>query len=118
MIENLKFGLLLMVVGMGMVFLILAMLWGMITIFQRMDRRLFAKEAEEAEPAATPMQEPEPELLAAMAVAIHRYRLEASQAVPQSPKVPHRLEPSQARWVAVGRAYQLRSNLSPRKSSR
>ncbi len=118
MIENLEFGLLLMVVGMSMVFLILAMLWGIITIFQRMDRRLFAKEAEEAESTSTPVQEPAPEMMAAIAVAIHRYRLEASQAVPQAPKVPHRLEPSQARWVAVGRAYQLRSNMPPRKSSR
>ena len=118
MIENLKFGLVLMVFGMGMVFLILAMLWGVIAIFQRMDRRLFARKAEEAEATPIPIQEPAPDLLAAIAVAIHRYRMEAMQGVPQAPKVPHRLEPSQARWVAVGRAYQLRSNIPPRKSSR
>ncbi len=115
MIENLQFGALLMVVGMAMVFIILAMLWGIIALFQQIDRRMFAREEARAQKAAAPTEEPSPELLAAIAVAVHRYRLEAAQPERMGPRVPKRLEPSQARWVAVGRAYQLRQNLPPRR---
>ena len=103
-----------MVVGMAMVFTILAMLWGVIALFQRADRRMFARQEAQAE-KKPPTQEPSPELLAAITVAVHRYRLEASRPETSRPRVPKRLEPSQARWVAVGRAYQLRSNLPPRR---
>jgi len=115
MIENLKFGLLLMVVGMAMVFIILAMLWGVIAIFQRIDRRMFAREEAEAREKAILTEELPPELLAAITVAIHRYRMEASQPQYAVPRVPKRLEPSQKRWVAVGRSYQLRSNIPPKR---
>lgn len=108
MIANLQFGVLLMVVGMGMVFIILAMLWGIIALFQRIDRVMFAREAARAEEAAAG-PELSPELLAAIAVAIHRYQQEKKRPLP-GPRVPKRLDPSQARWVAVGRAYQLRAN--------
>ncbi len=114
MIENLQFGALLMVVGMTMVFIILAMLWGLIALFQQIDRRMFAREEARRAPKT---EEPSPELLAAIAVAVHRYRLEAAQPERAGPRVPKRLKPSQARWVAVGRAYQLRQNLPPRGTS-
>ncbi len=115
MSQDLQFGALLMIVGMAMVFIILAMLWGVIALFQRIDRRMFAREEAQARTQELNVEALPPELLAAITVAVHRYRLEAAQAhKPSRPQVPKRLEPSQARWVAVGRAYQLRSNL-PRK---
>jgi sodium pump decarboxylase gamma subunit len=115
--ENLQFGLLLMVMGMGMVFIILALLWGVIALFQRVDRRMFAREAAQARQEKTPEPAISPDLLAAIAVAIHRYRLEASQPERlKRPRVPKRLEPSQARWVMLGRSQQLRANRPPRTS--
>ncbi len=115
MIENLEFGALLMVVGMSMVFLILAMLWGVIALFQQIDRRMFAREAAKAQEEKAPTETLSPELLAAITIAIHRYRTETTQ--PQQPRlrVPKRMEPPQARWVAVGRSYQLRSHVISRK---
>ncbi|HEY79888.1 MAG TPA: OadG family protein [Caldilineae bacterium] len=113
MSQDLQFGALLMIAGMAMVFIILSMLWGVIAMFQRIDRRMFAREEAQARKQEPRVESLPPELLAAIIVAVHRYRLEAAQAdKPPRPQVPKRLEPSQARWVAVGRAYQLHSNLS------
>ncbi len=115
MIDSLQFGALLMVAGMTMVFVILAMLWGVIALFQRIDRHMFAREAAQRQQTTTSAEVLPPEVLAAITLAVHRYRQEKLQP-PRGPRVPKQLEPSQARWVAVGRAYQLRSNLSPRRS--
>ncbi len=115
MLENLEFGALLMVVGMSMVFLILAMLWGVIAIFQQIDRRMFAREAARAQQESTPIETLSPELLAAITIAIHRYRQETSASQQPRLQIPKRMEPPQARWVAVGRSYQLRSHVISRK---
>jgi len=109
-----------MVYGMGMVFAILAMLWGVIAIFQQIDRRVLAKEEEKArlaELAAAPPSDPlPPELMAAILVALHRYRQEDAGLAPAYTCLPAReVKQGQARWVAVGRAYQLRSNIVPRR---
>ena len=120
MSQDLQFGFLLMIVGMGLVFLILAMLWGVIAIFQQIDRRVLAREEEKAQraemAASTPADEPSPDLLAAILVALSQYRQEARSGVAAPRRSPPRdIEPGEARWVAVGRSYQLRSNIIPRR---
>ena len=115
--SDLRFGLLLMLYGMGLVFTILALLWGVIALFQRFDRRLLAEEEEEtAAPRAVTATAADipPALMAAILVALQRYREEEAVA-PTRRRRPKKLEPTQARWVAVGRAYQLRSNIAPRR---
>ena len=112
-----------MVFGMGLVFLILAMLWGVISIFQVIDRRVLAKEEEKAQLAATAAARanPEtgipPELMAAIMVALDQYRhgLEKGASPACTHPQPKDIKQGQARWVAVGRAYQLRSNVVPRR---
>jgi len=120
MTQDLQFGILLMVMGMGLVFLILAMLWGAIAIFQQIDRRVLAKEEEKARLAAQAEARAEadipPDLMAAILVALDRYRQdEALCGVSLPPRYTPEIEPGQARWVAVGRAYQLRTNIVPRR---
>ncbi len=119
--SDLQFGLMLMLFGMGLVFLILALLWGVIAIFQQIDRRILAKEEEKAQMAAAAAAEPgadiPPDLIAAILVALDRYRQGAKSRGPGRRHPPGEIEPGQARWVAVGRAYQLRSNIVPRRRS-
>jgi len=110
----------LMLYGMGLVFLILAMLWGVIAIFQQIDRRVLAKEEEKAQRAAAAAAPPTtaipPDLMAAILVALDRYREEGGEnASAQKRYPPKEVEQGQARWVAVGRSYQLRSNIVPRR---
>jgi sodium pump decarboxylase gamma subunit len=119
--QDLQFGMLLMVVGMGLVFLILTMLWGAIAIFQQIDRRALAREEKKAHlspktEARTDASIP-PDLMAAIMLALHHYREVESLCNVSSLKkhLPTEIEPGQARWVAVGRAYQLRSNIIPRR---
>ena len=109
-----------MVAGMGLVFLILAMLWGVIAIFQQIDRRVLAQEEERMRRAASaearPANDIPPDLMAAIMVALDHYRREAAGgAIPVRRQAPKEIEQGQARWVAVGRAYQLRSNIVPRR---
>ncbi len=120
MTQDLQFGAILMIVGMGMVFLILAMLWGVISIFQKIDRRvLVSEERKAADAAASAVKasaEIPPDLMAAILVALDQYRREASgMASPLKRRLPQEINRGQARWVAVGRAYQLRSNIVPRR---
>lgn len=119
MIENLQFGALLMFVGMGMVFIILALLWGVIAIFQWFDRRMIAGNDEEAgeetggEPATAALS---PDLMAAILVALDRYRRERRGEIGVTRRLPPKdIQRGQARWVAVGRSYQLRSHFVPRR---
>ncbi len=116
--SDLRFGLMLMLFGMGLVFLILAMLWGVIAIFQQIDRRLLAKAEEKEQMAAAATTKPAADipadLMAAILVALDRYRSEAKGDTHSSPA---EITQGQARWVAVGRSYQLRSNVVPRRRS-
>jgi Na+-transporting methylmalonyl-CoA/oxaloacetate decarboxylase gamma subunit len=109
-----------MLYGMGLVFLILAMLWGVIAIFQRIDRRVLAKEEEKAlmrsDATSTPAAAISPDLMAAILVALDRYRQEEAGKIGVMKRYPPKeIQQGQARWVAVGRAYQLRSNIVPRR---
>jgi len=113
-----------MLFGMGLVFLILAMLWGVIAIFQQIDKRVLAKEEEKAQMAAAAAAPPAPEvpsdIMAAILIALERYRQEqAGKTAPLAKRPAIQVDSGQARWVAVGRSYQLRTNIiSPRRRQR
>ena len=106
---DLQFGFMLMIFGMGLVFLILAMLWLIIALFQWLDRHVLAtvQEDETAQVTAHPATL-SPDLLAAIIIAIDRYRQPRKPTI-HGQRIPKRLEPGQARWAAVGRSYQLGS---------
>ncbi|NOZ50248.1 MAG: OadG family protein [Chloroflexi bacterium] len=116
MSTDLQFGLLLMFYGMGLVFIILALLWGVIALFQQIDRRLSPDERPQPQPraAADDAAAPTPDVLAAIMVAVHRYRQESQQPASEPPPAPQ-LTQSPGRWVAVGRARQLSPHVFARR---
>lgn len=118
MSTDLQFGLALMFYGMGLVFIILALLWGVIALFQQIDRRLSPDERPQPQPRAATNDgaAPTPDVLAAIMVAVHRYRQEAQPPAPEHLSAPQ-LTQFSGRWVAVGRARQLSPHVSARRRS-
>ncbi|RME84603.1 MAG: sodium pump decarboxylase subunit gamma [Caldilineae bacterium] len=115
MAGDLRFGLLLMVFGMTLVFVVLALLWGVIALFARLDRRLLPREVSAPPSDSTPAAAgPAPDVLAAITVAVHRHRRETSAHA--APPATHGRQPS-SRWVALGRGRQLRSYTPQRRRS-
>lgn len=117
---DLRFGLSLMVYGMGLVFLILALLWLLITMFQRIDRALrpAAPPATAPESPTPAVSLPQPAELAAMAAAVHRFRQEQAQLPPAPPVTTPPPRRSSERWLLAGRARQLRPYMPSRRRSR
>lgn len=111
--ENVIIGLQLTIYGTGLVFLVLAFLWGLMSLLLRFDQ---------GEPLQSPVQGAEkPEEAgrlsareqAAVALAVLRYRRERMAAGRwPSPIV------SASSWVGAGRARQLRPSISFRRRSR
>jgi Na+-transporting methylmalonyl-CoA/oxaloacetate decarboxylase gamma subunit len=118
MSEALQTGLRLTVFGMGLVFLLLSSLWGLITLLVRLDRTPAAEPAaprrgaakREPSPAPPPDAEPElePEALAALMIAVRAHiRARRRQAAPAMRA--HQPGSQQSRWVGAGRTRQNRS---------
>jgi len=106
---DLQFGFMLMIFGMGLVFLILAMLWLIIALFQWIDRHVLVTVQEDKDVQVAAQAEIlSPDLLAAIAIAVDRYRQQQKPTI-LGQRIPKRLESGQARWAAVGRSYQLGS---------
>lgn len=100
-------GLQLSVLGMGLVFILLALLWALMVLMVRFDRT-------EPEPAlpqpvtASPASELDPALRAAILAAVLRYRHTRQPAeAPTAPATGH--------WVEIGRARQHDSNRARRR---
>lgn len=110
--ENLGWGLQITALGMGLVFGLLALLWGLLTLVLRLDREP-APRAQAAAGAASGM---EPELAAAITVAVLAHRdMRRQQAAPSMRSYwPGSLLHS-SRWVASGR---VRQNQSWRRGGR
>jgi sodium pump decarboxylase gamma subunit len=104
----LRTGLELTVVGMGLVFLVLAVLWGLVAALARLDRTEAAPpRAGGAAPAAAPPSL-DPEMLAAVGVAVRLHlRALRRQAAPAARVHAPGSLPS--RWVSTGRTRQNRS---------
>ncbi|MFZ2494091.1 MAG: OadG family protein [Thermoanaerobaculia bacterium] len=115
--ENLSFGLSTTVVGMGLVFGLLALLWGMLSLLGRLDSTPPADEAasEEVAPPATsalPAAAPglEPDALAAVTIALLTHTLaRRRQAAPEMRSTQPGSQIYASRWLAAGRTRQTRS---------
>lgn len=114
--DALRFGLQLTLYGMGLVFFLLALLWGLISLLLRLDRPPAPAQPAppsdtaptsqlSAPPASVPGQ-PSPDLLAAIGVAV------LAQRSGRSPKVEPGMTPAGS-WVEAGRNRQIR-NWHPR----
>ena len=119
--ENLEWGLRMSVVGMGLVFALLALLWGLLTLVLVLDKEPEAPDsaldaAAEAERiAAVAAQAPEPptvngmaaDLVAAITIATMKHRLTLRrEAAPPMRSVPPGSQLHVSRWVTAGRARQ------------
>lgn len=122
--SDLVFGLSISGMGMGLVFGLLALLWGVLSLIGRVDGRLVAREEAQAtrtRPApavaagAAPEVELEPELLAAIALAVGDYAtLLRRQAAPAHRTTQPGSQLYASRWLAAGRTRQTRSFISRR----
>ncbi len=87
MSETLQTGLYLTVAGMGLVFLVLAMLWGLIVLLLKYDKEsqplsLSAMESAEDVAGEKPVRS---EVVAAISVAIHKYNTEKGRRLLDAP---------------------------------
>jgi len=102
--ENLGWGLQMTVVGMGLVFLLLALLWGLLTLVLALDRA--PAETAKVQPATETPREADDrlptDLVAAITTAVlkHRSTLRRGRAPPSNE------DAAGSRWVATGRTRQ------------
>ena len=112
-IERMATGLNITILGMGLVFLLLALLWALLTVMLRLDRPP-APEPEEDAPRARPDARPSvklpPELLSAITVAVftHQAVLRKQAAPAMRSHWPGSILFA-SRWVAAGRHQQTQS---------
>jgi Na+-transporting methylmalonyl-CoA/oxaloacetate decarboxylase gamma subunit len=116
MIANLEQGVLLTLAGMGLVFAVLVLLWGLISLLLRFDRRRAPKPSAEPEPASAGAEETvviergeagelSPEMLSAVMVAVRMHRrVRRKQAAPAMRT--HQPGTLPSRWVGAGRVSQ------------
>jgi Na+-transporting methylmalonyl-CoA/oxaloacetate decarboxylase gamma subunit len=102
MIVALWIGLKLTLYGMGLVFFLLAVLWGLIALLIRFDRPAADEAGATARPAI------DPGLLAAIVIACRAHRMaRRQQAAPEMRT--HEPGSLPSRWVGIGRTRQNRS---------
>lgn len=111
--ENLGFGLTMTVLGMGLVFTVLALIWGMLNLLTRFDQPEAPVVAEAAPtPAVAPAAEgqltPDEVAAIAVAVAVHAATLRREAAPTVRSYWPGSLLFA-SRWVAAGRTRQNQS---------
>ena len=110
MLQNLGNGIQITVIGMGLVFLLLALLWGLMTLLLRLDRSR-ASDTVTAQPRAaakTDLEHLSPEMLAAVMVAVRMHRrIRRKQAAPAMRS--HQPGTLPSRWVGAGRTGQNQS---------
>lgn len=103
--DNLGWGLQITALGMGLVFGLLALLWGLLTLVLRFDREPAAPQAQGTAAGATPAMDPD--LVAAITVAVltHKEQRRHEAAPAMRSYWPGSLLYA-SRWVASGRARQ------------
>jgi Na+-transporting methylmalonyl-CoA/oxaloacetate decarboxylase gamma subunit len=102
----LRAGLELTVVGMGLVFLVLAVLWGLVAALARLDRPKAGAPKVEAAPAGAPDLDPETLAAVGLAIRLHLRALRRQAAPAARVHAPGSLP---SRWVSTGRTRQNRS---------
>jgi len=110
-VENLGWGLQMTVVGMGLVFALLAALWGLLNLVLRFDAPPApAAHAVEPAPAEAPPGGMDADLVAAITVAVLTHKsVRRHQAAPAMRSYWPGSLLYASRWVATGRARQNRS---------
>ncbi len=106
--DNLVWGLQITALGMGLVFGLLALLWGLLTLVQRWDRPALAAPVLEAVPVVD--EGMDPAQLAAIVTAVLAYRAHLRREA--APAMRSHWPGSQlyaSRWVAAGRTRQNQS---------
>jgi glutaconyl-CoA/methylmalonyl-CoA decarboxylase subunit delta len=115
MLQDFAKGIQITIVGMGLVFLLLALLWGLMTLLLLLDRKR-ATEAVPAQPHVALKKgadELSPETLAAVMVAVRMHRrIRRKQAAPAMRS--HQPGTLPSRWVGAGRTGQ-NQNWQPRR---
>ena len=115
MLQNFATGIQITVIGMGLVFLLLALLWGLMTLLLRLDRSR-ATEAVPTQPGAALKKSEDqlsPETLAAVMVAVRMHRrIRRKQAAPAMRS--HQPGTLPSRWVGAGRTGQ-NQNWQPKR---
>ena len=111
--DNLMWGLQITGLGMGLVFGLLALLWGLLTVVLRLDRAPAATAPEPdapsivATPAPAAAHDMDPELLAAIVVATHLHRaVRRQEAAPVMRSYWPGSQLYASRWLGTGRARQ------------
>ena len=115
--ENLSWGLSMTAVGMGLVFAMLALLWGLLTLVLRLDRPVAAATASQdaaapasASPDAAPDDGIAPEVIAAITIAtLAHVSARRREAAPMMRSYWPGSTLFASRWVATGRARQNRT---------
>ncbi|HEX6973598.1 MAG TPA: OadG family protein [Vicinamibacterales bacterium] len=108
MIIAIWIGLKLTVYGMGLVFFLLAVLWGLIALLIRFDRPAAPAEAATGDAAAAARPAIDAALLAAIVIACRAHRMaRRQQAAPEMRT--HEPGSLPSRWVGIGRSRQVRS---------
>lgn len=104
----LRTGLELTVLGVGLVFLVLTLLWGLIAALVRLDRAWTAppEVPDLAPPAAAPALDPETLAAVGVAIRLHLRALRRQAAPAARVHAPGTLP---SRWVSTGRTRQNRS---------
>ena len=113
MTELMQTGLRISALGIGLVFLLLALLWGMIALLVRFDRLEPAEEAPVPAPAPADRLDPRKRAAILLAVKLHQ-EVRRKQAAPVMRNHPPGSLPS--RWSEIGRARQSQS-WTPRRRS-
>ncbi len=105
MLELLQLGFQLTLFGMGLVFLLLALLWGGMALMLRLDRPPATPPTASAAPPEKAASTPDPDKLAAIAIAVFMHRqVRRKQAAPlMRSHLPGALP---SRWVMAGRTRQ------------
>ena len=109
--ENLGWGLQMTVVGMGLVFALLAALWGLLNLVLRFDAPpVPSAHAVKQAPAEAPTEEMDADLVAAITIAVLTHKaVRRHQAAPAMRSYWPGSLLYASRWVATGRARQNRS---------
>lgn len=113
LVERLTTGLNITVLGMGLVFLLLALLWALLTVMLRLDRPPASEPEEGIAPARPAPKKPvklSPELLSAITVAVFTHQaVLRKQAAPAMRSYWPGSILFASRWVAAGRHQQTQS---------
>lgn len=113
--ENLGFGLQMTIVGMALVFGVLALLWGLLTIIGRLDREEPVATVARSETIGSSAPEIDPRLLTAVAIAVTLHaQARRRQAAPEMRFTPPGSQIYASRWLAAGRTRQTRAWLPKR----